>query len=218
MRYNTIVFDLDGTLLNTLEDLTDSVNAILAQNNFPGRTLEEVRTFVGNGVPLLIRRALPNGTDETVYDRCLAAFKTHYAQHMYDKTRPYSGILPLLERLHGMGIQMAIVSNKFDTAVKELCKRFYGDYIQTAIGESENVRKKPAPDSVYAAIRELDAKPACTLYVGDSDVDMQTAKNAGLTSVGVTWGFRDRALLEQEGAAFMIDTPAQLLELVRNAD
>lgn len=214
MRFDTAVFDLDGTVLNTLDDLADSVNHTMQAYSFPVRTRDEVRRFVGNGVPLLIERAVPAGTDPEIRARCLADFKAHYEKNMYNKTGPYPGIPEMLAALRARGVKMAIVSNKFDAAVKGLCRRFYGEYIQVAIGESPNVRKKPAPDSVFTALRELGSAPERALYIGDSDVDVQTAKNAGLTSVAVTWGFRDRNLLKREGAQYIIDSPNQLLDII----
>ena len=214
MQFNTAIFDLDGTLLNTLDDLADSVNHTLTQYGFPTRTRDEVRRFVGNGVPLLIERAVPEGTDRETQERCLAEFKKYYAENMYHKTAPYPGIPELLTALGARGVKIAVVSNKFDAAVKELCRRYYGSRIHVGIGERADVRKKPAPDSVFRALEELGASREKALYIGDSDVDVQTAKNAGLTSVGVTWGFRERALLEKEGAQYIIDTPAQMLDII----
>lgn len=214
MRFNTTIFDLDGTLLNTLDDLADSVNCVMEAHRFPVHTRDEVRRFVGNGVPLLIERAVPAGTDRETYAQCLAEFKAHYEQNMCNKTGPYTGIPELLAALRDRGVRMAIVSNKFDAAVKGLCRRYYGEFIHVAIGERSDVRKKPAPDSVFTALRELGATAEEALYIGDSDVDIQTARNAGLTSVGVTWGFRDRELLEREGAHYIIDAPAQLLNII----
>lgn len=214
MRFDTAVFDLDGTVLDTLDDLADSVNHTLNAYGFPTRTRDEVRRFVGNGVPLLIERAVPAGTAPDIRARCLADFKAYYKENMYHKTGPYPGIPELLDALRARGVKIAVVSNKFDAAVKDLCRRFYGDLIPVAIGERPDVRKKPAPDSVFTALRELGSAPENALYIGDSDVDIQTAKNAGLTSVGVTWGFRDRALLEREGAQYIIDSPAQLLDII----
>lgn len=215
MRFNATIFDLDGTLLNTLDDLADSVNYVMEAHGFPTHTRDEVRRFVGNGVPLLIERAVPAGTGREIYEQCLAEFKSHYEQNMCNKTGPYDGIPELLAALRDRGVGMAIVSNKFDAAVKELCHRYYGEFIHVAIGERADVRKKPAPDSVFTALRELGASAEKALYIGDSDVDIQTARNAGLTSVGVTWGFRDRSLLEQEGANYIIDTPVQLLDIMK---
>ena len=211
---DTIIFDLDGTLLNTLEDLKDSTNFALRKFNYPERTLEEVRQFVGNGVQKLIERAIPKGIENKDFAECLAVFKTHYAQNMYNKTAPYQGIEEMLAKLKQSGIKTAVVSNKFDLAVKELCKKYFGNLIEIAIGESDNVRKKPAPDSVLRAIKELNSKKESCIYSGDSDVDVQTAKNTGISCIGVTWGFRDRKLLEREGAKYIIDKPLELIDII----
>lgn len=211
---NTIIFDLDGTLLNTLEGLKNSTNFALKKFNCPEITLEQTRSFVGNGVRKLIERAIPNGEKNPDFEKCLNTFKEHYSKTMYQKTVAYDGIEDMLTELKKRGIKTGVVSNKFDTAVKELCKNYFDGLIIVAIGESPNVRKKPAPDSVLKAMEILGAKPENTLYVGDSDVDIQTAKNTNLKSVGVTWGFRDRELLEEEGADFIINTPCELLELI----
>lgn len=211
---NTIIFDLDGTLLNTLEGLKNSTNFALKKFNCPEITLEQTRSFVGNGVQKLIERAIPNGEKNPDFEKCLNTFKEHYSKTMYQKTVAYDGIEDMLTELKRKGVKTGVVSNKFDTAVKELCKNYFDGLIIVAIGESPNVRKKPAPDSVLKAMKILGAKPENTLYVGDSDVDIQTAKNSNLKSVGVTWGFRDRELLEKEGADFIINTPCELLELI----
>ena len=211
---NTIIFDLDGTLLNTLEGLKNSTNFALKKFNNPEITLEQTRSFVGNGVRKLIERAIPNGEQNPDFEKCLNTFKEHYSKTMYQKTVAYDGIEDMLTELKKRGIKTGVVSNKFDTAVKELCKNYFDGLIIVAIGESPDVRKKPAPDSVLKAMEILGAKPENTLYVGDSDVDIQTAKNTNLKSVGVTWGFRDRELLEEEGADFIINTPCELLELI----
>ena len=211
---NTIIFDLDGTLLNTLEGLKNSTNFALKKFNSPEITLEQTRSFVGNGVRKLIERAIPNGEKNPDFEKCLNTFKEHYSKTMYQKTVAYDGIEDMLTELKKRGIKTGVVSNKFDTAVKELCKNYFDGLIIVAIGESPDVRKKPAPDSVLKAMEILGAKPENTLYVGDSDVDIQTAKNSNLKSVGVTWGFRDRELLEKEGADFIINTPCELLELI----
>lgn len=215
---NTIIFDLDGTLLNTLEDLTDSVNYALEKFRFPLKTDEEVRNAVGNGVAKLIERVIPNGKDNASYEETLAAFKAHYELHCKDKTRPYDGILPMLDELCAKGYKLAIVSNKFDTAVKELSSLYFGDRILSAIGESESVRKKPAPDTVYQALKELSVSAGQAVYVGDSDVDIQTAANVPMLCVSVTWGFRDKERLLEAGAdkSRMITSPKQLLPLLRS--
>ena len=211
---NTIIFDLDGTLLNTLEGLKNSTNFALKKFNCPEITLEQTRSFVGNGVQKLIERAIQKKKKNPDFEKCLNTFKEHYSKTMYQKTVAYDGIEDMLTELKKRGIKTGVVSNKFDTAVKELCKNYFDGLIIVAIGESPDVRKKPAPDSVLKAMEILGAKPENTLYVGDSDVDIQTAKNSNLKSVGVTWGFRDRELLEEEGADFIINTPCELLELI----
>lgn len=214
MRYQTVVFDLDGTLLDTLDDLADSVNAALRDCGYPMRSREEVRRFVGNGVHLLIERAVPEGTGGEALERCFALFKEAYGARMCAKTRPYAGILPLLEALRANGVKCAVVSNKYDGAVKRLAGAHFGGLLGVAIGERVDVRRKPAPDGVREALRLLGADAETALYAGDSDVDVQTAHNAGLPCVGVTWGFRSRRVLEEAGADFIVDTPARLLEIV----
>lgn len=213
-KYDTVIFDLDGTLLNTLEDLTDSVNAALARYGFPARKAAEVRQFAGNGVARLIALSIPDGTDNPRFQECLADFRSLYAKNMQNKTKPYPGIPTLLRQLSDRHYKLAIVSNKFDQAVKGLNRTYFDAYIKIAIGESEHIAKKPAPDAVYKALEELGSTPDRAVYVGDSEVDVQTAKNAGMVCVGVTWGFRDRAVLEREGADHRIDRPEELLDLV----
>lgn len=214
MKFDTIIFDLDGTLLNTLFDLKESTNFALKKYGYPEKTIDEVRMFVGNGVAKLIERALPDGINNPAYKNCLEDFKKDYKIRMYNHTAPYEGILEMLEKLNAAGIKTAVVSNKFDAAVKELCKKYFGKRIPVAIGESENVKKKPAPDSVLRAMDLLHAKKNKTIYCGDSDVDVQTAKNSGLPCIGVSWGFRDKALLEKEGADYIVDSPNELISLL----
>lgn len=213
--YNTVIFDLDGTLLNTLEDLKDSLNYALTQHGYKTRTLEEVRRFVGNGVQKLVERALPEGTSEEEMQKCLDTFKKHYQANMQNKTRPYDGIKELLTELKKNNYKTAIVSNKFDAAVKELATDYFGDLIDVAIGESATVKKKPAPDTVFAALKELGSDLSEAIFVGDSETDVRTAKNAGLPCVGVTWGFRSRDVLINERADYIIDTPERLLEILK---
>jgi len=213
---DTLIFDLDGTLLNSLEDLADSVNAMLAWYDYPQRHIEDIKRFIGNGVNRLVELSLPGGLDNPGYDSCLRYFKEHYSKNMYNKTRPYDGIMTLLEELCKRDIKMAIVSNKFDIAVKKLNRDYFDNYFAVAIGESENIKRKPAPDLVYAALRELGSKPSESVYIGDSEVDVRTAKNAQIPCIGVTWGFRDRNLLAQEGADYIIDNPRELLLLIDN--
>lgn len=217
---NTVIFDLDGTLLNTLDDLADSVNYALSQFDLPMRQISEVRNFVGNGVEKLIERAVDGRLPETKVLECLVIFKQHYSENMNNKTRPYEGMLDLVKELLAKGYKIAIVSNKFDSAVKELNVTYFEGLFPVAIGESERIAKKPAPDSVYEALLQLKADGSHAIYIGDSDVDVMTAHNAGLPCVGVTWGFRDRELLLSKGAEYIIDKPEELLSVLdrRNAD
>jgi len=213
-QYQAVIFDLDGTLLDTLGDLRASVNYALAQLGYPARTLDEVRRFVGNGVGLLVRRAVPAGTPEADAARCLELFRAHYADHCRDLTVPYPGIPALLDALHAAGVPAAVVSNKFDAAVKELCAHYFPGRIGAAVGESAEVARKPAPDAVFRAAEELGVPLSSMVYVGDSDVDIQTAKNAGVPCISVTWGFRDRAFLEQAGGTVFADAPTDILPLL----
>ena len=209
-----VIFDLDGTLLNTLQDLCNSTNAALEKYGYPERTLDEVRSFVGNGVKLLILRALGIEKPEDCpdFDEVFAAFRAHYAVHSNDCTGAYPGVMELLAKLKKAGAPMAIVSNKLDAAVKQLNDIYFKDYISVAIGEHEaaGVKKKPAPDTVYAALRELGVSAEDAVYVGDSEVDIETAKNAGIPCLSVTWGFRGREWLIDHGAEVMYDTPEQV--------
>lgn len=211
---DTVIFDMDGTLLDTLEDLTDATNAALTYFNYPTRTLKEVRCFVGNGIRNLMIQAVPDGTSQENIDKCITAFKEYYAQHWQDKTVPYKGILPLLSALKNKGINTAVISNKYDNAVLQLCKDYFPGKFKAARGEREGVPRKPAPDGIYAILDELGSDKEHAVYVGDSEVDVATAHNAGLACVGVTWGFRDRLLLEEKGADYIIDRPDELLEFL----
>lgn len=211
---DTIIFDLDGTLLNTLEDLKDSTNYALKKFGYPERTLDEIRCFVGNGVKKLIERAIPDGLNNPDFEKCLAVFKKNYAENMYNKTAPYEGILELLQNLNKHSYKIGVVSNKFDAAVKCLCKTYFGDLISAAIGEAENVRKKPAPDSVFKVMELLGASRMSSVYCGDSEVDAQTAKNANIDCIGVTWGFRSRKVLEDNGVKFIVNKPEEIEKLL----
>ncbi len=206
------IFDLDGTLLDTLDDLTDAVNAALARASFPPRTRDEVRRFVGDGVAQLIRRALPAGTDEGTVTACLADFKATYAAGCAVKTAPYPGVLALLDALREHGIHVAVVSNKFDAGTRALCRRYFGDRVEMAVGErlSEGIRRKPAPDGVFEVMAAFGLSPDRldghrVTYIGDSDVDIATAQNAGIPCISVTWGFRDAAFLRERGATTTAD-------------
>ena len=208
--YHTAIFDLDGTLLDTLQDLADSTNYALALHQMPTRTVEEVRRFVGNGVGLLIHRAVPEGTDEALENQVLADFRAHYLINMEHKTAPYPGILQLLDALNRAGIRVAVVSNKFDAAVKGLCHDYFGQRVAVAIGESASVRKKPAPDSALAALDALGVAADRAVYIGDSDVDIETARAAGMDCLSVTWGFRDADFLLDHGARQLVPSVSEL--------
>jgi phosphoglycolate phosphatase len=210
----TVIFDLDGTLLDTLEDLKEAVNFALRSESMPECTLEQVRCYVGNGVRKLMIRAVPEGEDNPRFEEAFAAFTAYYKEHCLDNTKPYPEIMHLLEELRTIGVRTAIVSNKLDPAVKELHKRFFADTIEAAIGEREDTARKPAPDMVNRAIEELGVKREQAIYVGDSEVDIQTAENAGLPCVSVTWGFRDKTFLKKNGAKTFIQTPLELLNLL----
>ncbi len=207
-----VIFDLDGTLLNTLDDLADSTNYALSRFGYPTRTIEEVRQFVGNGVAKLIERAIPEGKNNPNFEKCLAIFKENYAQNMYNKTAPYNGTIEMLSNLKSKGIKIAVVSNKFDLAVKELCKKYFEGFIDFAAGENEaqGIKKKPAPDTVISVLNEFNFAPEDAVYVGDSDVDIMTAKNSKMPCISVTWGFRDEKFLLENGATILINAPSEI--------
>ena len=214
-RFRTIIFDLDGTLLDTLDDLWASTNYALEQCGYPTRTREEVRRFVGNGVKNLILRAVPEGTSEDASDACLTIFREHYKEHLNDHTGPYAGIMELLQTLRADGCRIGVVSNKFDAAVKLLCAEYFGELIDAAIGESPAAAKKPAPDTVFLALKELNASADTAVYIGDSEVDIQTAANASLPCISVTWGFRSRELLAKLKPDYLCDTASEVLAVIR---
>lgn len=214
MRYKTIIFDLDGTLLNTLTDLYNSVNYAMRSCSFPERSMDEVRRFIGNGVHTLIRRAAPKGITEEQYWAAYNAFEEHYAKHNRDYTAPYDGIPELMRELKKRGYQLAIVSNKIDFAVQALKQEFFDDTVDCAVGDSEGIENKPAPDMVYKAMKELGAELGECVYIGDTDVDLATAENSGMPCISVSWGFRSRAELEGYAAPMIADLPSDILGLV----
>ena len=209
-KYKTYIFDLDGTLLSTLADLAASTNYALRTHHMPERSLDEVRRFVGNGVKKLMERAIPDGLNNDKFDKTYADFRQHYMQHNLDTTQPYPGIMQLLEQLKAEGKNIAVVSNKFYAATRELCRHFFGDLVPVAIGEREDIRKKPAPDTVIEALRELGVDKEGAVYIGDSDVDIMTAKNSGMPCVSVLWGFRDKEFLLEHGATTLISQPEDM--------
>ena len=213
MNYQTFIFDLDGTLLDTLGDLAASVNHALRAHGMPEHTIDDVRRFVGNGVRLLMERAVPDGADNPDFEATFATFRQYYMQHSLDTTRPYEGIPETLQALKARGCQLAVVSNKMMAATQSLIRHFFPDTISVAIGEheAEGIRKKPAPDTVLAALCQLGVGKEGAVYVGDSDVDIETAHNSGLPCISVLWGFRDRDFLLQHGATTFIAAPSELL-------
>ena len=212
ITYKTFIFDLDGTLLDTLGDLAAAVNYALREHGMPEHSIDDVRRFVGNGVRKLMQRAIPDGAANPQFDETFATFRQYYMAHSLDTTRPYEGIPEALAALKARGCRLAVVSNKMMAATQELCQHFFPDTIEVAIGENEaeGIRKKPAPDTVFAALKALGVGKEGAVYVGDSDVDIETARNSGLPCISVLWGFRDRDFLIQHGAKTFISDPGNL--------
>ena len=208
--YDTLIFDLDGTLLYTLEDLHDAANHVLGKNGYPLNTLDDTRHFVGNGLKMLMKRSLRRDTEPEVLERLFQELRDYYTKHCQMKTRPYDGIMEALEYFQKLGYKMAIVSNKNDAAVKELNAYYFEKYISVAIGEREGIQRKPAPDTVFAALKQLGSSKDNALYIGDSEVDYETARNAGMDCMLVSWGFRDRSILEQLKPEFLMDKPEEM--------
>lgn len=210
MKYKAILWDLDGTLLDTLQDLRDAVAHALTAHDLPPRSLSEIRAMVGNGIRKLVERAVPEGTDPAVTDQVFEEFRAYYALHCSDTTVPYAGIRELLTELQGAGIRSAIVSNKADFATKDLARKHFGDLVDFAMGAREDMPKKPAPDMIAYALAELHVSPAEAVYIGDSEVDVKTAENAALPGIFVNWGFRDEAELRVAGARVIVSSPEEL--------
>ena len=218
MRYKLAVFDMDGTILNTLEDLADSTNYALKANGLPERTIDEVRRFVGNGIRLLIERAVPADSEPELVDEVFETFKKYYKTHCAVKTRPYDGIKEVLVSLRKAGCLTAVVSNKADFAVQDLCKDYFDGHFDFAVGEREGIKKKPAPDSVYEVLTKLKTKKEDAVYIGDSDVDFATSVNAGMDVIMVGWGFRDEEFLREKGAKRIIKQPSEILDIILGED
>ena len=210
-EYDTYILDLDGTLLDTLTDLAASCNYALLQHGMAQRTIDEVRMFVGNGVKKLMERAIPDGLANPQFDEVYQCFRQHYLKHGLDHTAPYPGVLPMLAELKRRNKKIAVVSNKFYRATEELCKHFFDQYVEVAIGEREGIKKKPAPDTVLEALAQLGVTGDNAVYIGDSDVDIATANNCQLPCISVLWGFRDKDFLLRSGATTLINTPEELL-------
>ncbi len=211
MKYELIIFDMDGTILDTLEDLADSLNFALTEHGYPVRTIEEVRDFVGNGIRRLVERGMGRPASEEEIDRLCATQKEYYSVHCADKTKPYDGIVDLLQTLHQSGYKTAVVSNKADYAVQNLVSQYFDGLFDIAVGEKTSVRRKPAPDSVNEVLKQLQITKEKAVYIGDSDVDVETARNAQMDCIAVDWGFRDRDVLRTHGATAIVSTPEEIL-------
>lgn len=210
MKYDAIIFDLDGTLTDTLEDLKNSVNYAMGEFGFPERTLDEVRSFVGNGVRRLIYLSVPENTPDEISESCLEVFKKYYKDHSLIKTKPYDGIIPMLERLKKEGIKTAVVTNKMHEAAVDIVRIFFDGLIDVTIGQIDGIAQKPQPDGIYAALEKLGVSKENAVYVGDSEVDCITARNAGISCIGVAWGFRSKEVLLENGADFIINSPQEI--------
>lgn len=213
---NSVIFDLDGTLLNSLDDLADSTNYTLRTVGYPERTRDEVRRFVGNGIYKLIERAVPAGTDKAEIDKCFDIFCLNYKKNMANKTKPYPGITDMLKTLYENGFKLAIVTNKADFAAQELCGEMFGDYVKTVVGSAKERRNKPYPDNVLFAMDKMGAEKSETVYVGDSEVDVETAKNSGLSVIAVLWGYRDIDVLKKAGAEKTAENAEELKNILLN--
>lgn len=215
MKIDTVLFDLDGTLLDTLEDLTDSVNYALSLSGFPIRTPKEIRSYIGNGVYNLVCRAVPEETEVPLIDKTFEAFKDRYFHHYIDKTRPYPGISDLVGFCVKCGFKLAILSNKRHTTVYELGRHFFPDQFNIIYGERPEVKRKPDPQIIHLALHELESAPEESVLIGDTEIDIKTAKNAGIRSIAVTWGFRDRDVLENAAPDWLVDSTAAIEDILR---
>lgn len=216
MKWDTIIFDLDGTLLNSLEDIRNSANYTMRELGFPEKSTEEIKGVIGKGVAYLIESCLPPELKENqvVFNRAAQTFREHYFLHAEEKTAPYDGAEAFLKRLRGYGLKTAVVSNKPDEVAQKVVRRFFGDAIAYISGERKGVDKKPAPDLIYEAMKSLDSAPENAVYIGDSEVDVLTARNASLPVILVTWGYRERAALEVLEAEYMADDFEELISLL----
>ena len=214
MKYELIVFDMDGTILDTLEDLKNSMNHTLRLHHMPERTLDEIRSFVGNGIRKLIERAVPIGTSEHKIYEIHGDFMKHYEIHCADCTKPYDGVIDLIKELRNRGYKTAVVSNKAHGAVQDLCVQYFPGLFNLAIGERPEIAKKPAPDMVNMALEQLQVTREKAVYIGDSDVDVATARNSELDMIAVDWGFRTREFLVEQGARIIVSKPAEIMNYV----
>ncbi len=216
MKFNTIIFDLDGTLLNTIDDLVENVNLVLKQQGYPVRTFTEIKSFIGDGIFMLITRALPKDSTRQEILRCFDIFTNYYLTNMYNHSKPYDGIIELLKELKLRNIKTAVVSNKLDQATQKMCQHYFGDLISVAIGDNKERKRKPEPDNVLEALKQIGSTQEESVYVGDTKIDVETARNSKLPVVGVSWGYRGRDELSEAKADYIIDEPWQLLEYMIN--
>lgn len=224
-RYKAAIFDLDGTILDSIGDLADSVNHILEMRGYPQRSMEEVRMLIGKGMRYFVSGAIPKnapfadpGARDDVVDMAVRDMTNWYKAHSTNKTKVYNGVIAMLGKLREAGVRTAVLSNKPDTAVALLAPRYFHGLLDVARGERQGVPRKPAPDAVWAILREWGMKPEDAVYIGDSDTDVQTAENAGTAMIGVSWGYRGRAFLEQNGAPLVCDTPDEVARAIIGAD
>ena len=212
MKYDAVIFDLDGTLTDTLGDLRNSVNYALNQFGFPERSLDEIRSFVGNGVRKLIYLSVPENTSDEVSEKCLGVFKEYYKDHSLVETKPYDGIIGMIENLRNDGVKTAVVTNKMHEAAEDIVRIFFGELIDVTLGQVDGVAQKPQPDGINLVLEKLGVSKEKAVYVGDSEVDCITAKNADIPCVGVTWGFRDKDVLVENGADIIVDSPEDIIK------
>ena len=213
MKYKAYIFDLDGTLLDTLLDLANAVNYAMREKGYPERTLQEVRGFIGNGIKVLIKRAVPEGTSDDDYEEALAIFTKYYLEHIADYTKPYDGMIDVVKALQKRGCKVAVLSNKAHFAAQAVVKDFFGDIFDMVVGKMDEFPTKPEPDSLFYTMKSLGVMAEESVYIGDSDVDVLTAHNAGLPCIGVTWGNRDEDVLLASGAEYIAHTPQEILNI-----
>lgn len=214
VQIDTIIFDLDGTLLDTLDGLYDAFNYAISQFGYTKRTKDEIKSFVGNGIKRAIERALPPKIADDELSKIIEVFKEYYIENMYVKTKAYDGIIEMLSDMKNKGYKLGVVSNKYDEAVKELCERYFKGYIQVAIGEGQGVERKPSATGLIKAIKELNSQQKKAIYIGDSEVDIQTAKNAKVPCISVLWGFKDKEFLLNNGAKVFAEVPNDIIKII----
>ena len=213
MKYSTYIFDLDGTLLDTLLDLANAVNFAMRAKGYPERTTREVRSFIGNGIKVLIKRAVPDGTSEKDYAEALEIFTKYYLEHISDNTKPYDGMIDVVKTLKSNNCKVAVLSNKAHFAAQAVVSDFFGDIFDIVVGKMDEFPSKPEPDSLFYTMKTLGVRAEDCVYIGDSDVDVLTAHNAGLPCIGVTWGNRDEDILVSSGAEYIANTPKEILDI-----